>query len=64
MINEINQVILLTLEVILNSHKISCFEMEEIMLYFEGTLIEKNNRARIMISEVGSSERMERDSSK
>ena len=44
-----------------NSHKIDCSEMEDSMLDFEGNLAEKRQSVRIMMPDIGSSERMKRE---
>ena len=61
MLNEIDQVLLLTPDRPWNPHKIACSEIEENMLDVEGGLVEKKDKVRTMIQETGPSERIERE---
>ena len=61
MLNESEQVLLLIPYGPWDLHKTSYSEIEKIMLYFEGNLVEKKDRVRIIISDIGSRKRMERE---
>ena len=59
-LNESKKVMSMTPDNLWNVHKIAYSETEDSMLDLECNLVEKNDRVRIMTSDIGSSERIER----